>query len=87
VRWVQAGGAFIEEVGEGERHVGKNEDEALLLVAEGFEEGDAWWVEGLEDLDFAEGVVRFEVLVGDDDFEGEGLGAGLGAEDFGGDAV
>ncbi|KAK1242951.1 hypothetical protein MKX08_005763 [Trichoderma sp. CBMAI-0020] len=83
----QAGGASIEEVGEGERHVGKGEDEALLLVAEGLEEGDAWRAERLEDLDLAEGVVRLEVLVGDDDFEREGLVAGLSAEDLGGDAV
>lgn len=87
VRRFQAGGAFIEEVGESERHVGKGEDEALLLVAEGFEERDAWWVERLEDLDLAEGIVRLEVLVGDDDFEREGFVAGLGAKDFGGDAV
>lgn len=84
---LERGGAFIEEVGEGERQEGKGEDETLLLVAEGFEEGDAWWVERLEDLDLAEGVVRFEVLVGDDDFEGEGFVAGLSAEDFRGDAV
>lgn len=86
VRWFQAGGAFIEQVCEGEWHVGKDEDETLLLVAEGFDEGDAWRVEGLQDLDLAEGVVRFEVLVRDDDFEGERFVSGLRAEDLRGDA-
>lgn len=57
------------------------------MVAESLEEGDAWWVERLEDLDLAEGVVRLEVLVGDDDFEGESFVSGLSAIDFGGDAV
>lgn len=57
------------------------------MVAESLEEGDAWWVERLEDLDLAEGVVRLEVLIGNDDFEGESFVSGLSAIDFGGDAV
>lgn len=38
-------------------------------------------MEGLQDLDLAEGIVRLDGV--DDDFEG----GGAGAEDFGGDAV
>jgi hypothetical protein len=66
-----------EEVGEGEGHVGEGEDEALVLVVEGFEEGDdvrgGGGAEGGEDLCFAVGVVRLDVVRFDDDFEGAGL--------------
>lgn len=78
---VQRRRRLVEDVGEGQRHVRKGEDEALLLVTEGLDEGDAWRTEGLQDLDFAEGIVRLDGV--DDDFEG----GGAGAEDFGCDAV
>lgn len=53
------------------------------MVAEGLEQGDAWRMQRLQDLDLAEGIVRLGAV--DDDLEG--FVAGPGAEDLGGDAL
>lgn len=61
---------FIEEVCQGTRHEGKYKHKLLLLVTKDFNQRDAGTAEKLEDLSLALGVVRLDVLVGDDDFEG-----------------
>lgn len=73
-----------EQVGEGERRVGEDEDEVLGLgVAEGLEEGDdvggVGGAEGGEDLGFTLRAVRLDVVRFDDHLES----ASLGAVDFG----
>lgn len=65
-------------MGEGEWHVGEDEDEALVIVAEGLEDGDdagyAVIPERGEDLGLTMGVVRFDVVRFDDDLESAGFG-------------
>lgn len=40
------------------------------MIAEGLEEGDAWFLELGEDLGFTDGVVRLDAMSLGDDFEG-----------------
>lgn len=40
------------------------------MVAEGLEEGDAWFLQLGEDLGFTDGVVRLDAMSLRDDFEG-----------------
>jgi hypothetical protein len=49
--------------------VREGEDQSLLLIPKGLLKADARASQALQDLDFALGVVRLQVLVCDDDFE------------------
>lgn len=40
------------------------------MVSEGLEEGDAWFLQLVEDLGFTDGVVRLDTMSLCDDFEG-----------------
>jgi hypothetical protein len=57
------------------RHIRKDEDELALVVEKGLEERDAWWLEGVEDLDFSSWVVWFQGVVDCDYFQGVNVAA------------
>lgn len=73
----------LEELPEGERLIGKDEDVLAVVVTEGLQErNDAPVGEGLERLDLVAGIVRFR-RVGVDYFEGVARVGGQGREGAG----
>lgn len=60
----------LEEGGQCQGHEGEDKREAVLVVAEGLEEGDAWLLQLGEDLGFAAGVMGLDAVCLGDDFEG-----------------
>lgn len=64
------GGPTLKECGQGQGHVGEDEGEAVLVVAEGLKEWDAWFLQLGEDFGFTDGVVRLDAVGLCDDLEG-----------------
>lgn len=52
----------VKKCGQGQGHVWEDEREAVLVVAEGLQEGDAWLLQQGEDFGFADGVVRLDAV-------------------------
>lgn len=60
----------LEDGGQGQGHVGEDEGETVLMIAEGLEEGDTWFLQLGENLGLPDGIVRLDAVSLRDDFEG-----------------